>query len=137
MQQNKPYQHNQNEAGSSFPRNLVTQDGVVRCRFDIFIRYPESAGKKINPICRRGDKYGITEPAKMLVNILEYFIGYHHQWLIAELYDNSLPINDVNRKILVFKGGKIITNRLHHYKAMLQEFALPEWLKPPIPQPEK
>ncbi len=129
MPENQPYQ--QLPAGSTqpLPRNLVTANGVVRCRFDLFVRWPDSAHRKINPFTHRGDCFGITEPDKMLGSLLRYFIRDHNKWLLSELYDNSFPLNNCDRLLLEYKEGRVVKNRLHHYEQLLQYFPLPSWLK--------
>lgn len=132
-----------------FVRNhLVTTGGVIRCRFELFIRWPDNAGRKLNPFTQRGDSYNITEPDKMLRFLLQYFIKKHQQWRMCELYDNTHPLNDRKRIILEFKnksgcldedegwetidlGNKIIRHRLHDYQPMLYDFPFPTWLIAP------
>jgi hypothetical protein len=110
--------------------NLVTETGRIRCRFDMLIRWPDHAGRRINPFTMRGDRFGIIEPDKMLCSLLKYFVKDHRKWMFCELYDNTKPLNEANRLILEYKKGKIIKNILpKHYSEMLEQFPLPEYLK--------
>jgi hypothetical protein len=132
------------------PRShTVTVAGKVRCRFELFIRWPENANRHINPFTQRGDAFGITEPDKMLKFLMQYFIRKHHQWLFAELYDNTIPLDDPYRIILELKNktllnntvisdvnwtivelkDKMIRHRLRDYAPLLKDFSIPEWLQ--------
>src|SRR5689334_6504291 len=115
--------------------NLVTQNGRPRCRFDMLIRWPDSARRRMNPFTMRGDRFGIFEADKMLCSLLKYFMKEHRSWLLCELYDNTKPLNDPDRLILEYKKGIIVKNRLpKHYAGMLENFPLPEYLKQTINQ---
>lgn len=126
MQANSAYQH------TPLPRNQVTTKGDPTCRFELFVRWPESAGRNMNPFKYRGDRFNIIEPDKMLCSLLKLFMKDHPSWMFAELWDNTYPLNDCNRLVLEMKGGKIIKNRLQYYELMLQNFPLPEYLKTPV-----
>lgn len=112
----------------NFPRNQVTAKGVVRCRFDMMARWPESAGRKMNPFCYRGDNFNITEPDKMLRSLIRLFDKEYRNWIVAEMYDNSRPMDDPDRLILRYKQGKELEHKLFNYPTALQDFPLPEWL---------
>lgn len=125
------------EERAKIPRNLITTKGTPRCRFELFTYYPETAKRKYNPYTYRGDMFGITDPSKMLQSLLKFFIKDYYQWHFAELYDNLYPYSECNRMVLELKNNRIITNRLQNYEEYLKDYALPDWLKTPIPQPNK
>src|SRR3954453_4096474 len=113
-------------------RNILTAKGRLRCRFDMTVRWPEHAGRLINPLTVRGDRFGDTDPDKMLKMLLRYLIRDHKQWAFAQLHDNSIPMDDRNRVVIKYYRGKIVINRLHYYFPLLQDFILPEYLKQQI-----
>lgn len=111
----------------------ITREGVVRCQFDMMIRFPDDMIRKTsNPYTQRGDKYDKKDPNQMLVFLLRYFINKHQKegWIRIELYDNSKPLNSEQRVILKYEKGKIVTNRLSNYLHCFKEayFTLPQWL---------
>lgn len=112
------------------PSPQVTDAGTVRCRFDMFIRLrPEAIVKgKSATWCHRGDKYA-NEPDRMLQSLLKMFMRHHSKYILAELYDNTKPKNDVDRVILKFNAGTIEINKLAEYKILLSSMPIPNYLQ--------
>lgn len=108
---------------------IANADGVARCRFDLFVRYPENSNRRKKTFCYRGDYPDIQDPAKMLWSLVRMFLNKHNEFLLAELYDNTRQKSDPARTILRFKGNKILINRLKEYQEMLKDNPVPDWLK--------
>jgi hypothetical protein len=115
------------------PQPAVTADGVVQCRFELFVRLRTGLISMFKDQqrcwCYRGDKYTDEEP-RMLKNLLNLAKNKVDNYFLMELYDNNKPRNDGQRLILKVQDRKIKVNRLNNYADMLQQFPLPEWLKP-------
>jgi hypothetical protein len=124
------------EERERIPRNLITTKGRERCRFEMFVHFPIHV-KRPNPYTYRGDMFGITDPGEMLRSLLRLIKKDYYKWHFAELYDNVYETNDTNRLIFKIKNNNIETNRLKDYEDYLKNHALPDWLKTPIPQPNK
>lgn len=108
--------------------NYCTAKGNFYCRFDLCIRWPDNAGRKINPFTQRGDKFE-HEVDKMLWSLIRYFLKDHKNWVWAQLRDNTRAKNDPERIILYYNKGIVDVNRLKDYSLLLQNFPLPDWLK--------
>ncbi len=127
---------NQNNSNVHIPKdherltgNHLTTKGRLTCRFELFVRWPESSRRKMNPFKYRGDRLGLMEADKMIAWLVKFFIKDHHDWLLAELWDNTKQLNDPERIVLSWKRGIIDTNRLKDYEPMLQTVAIPDWMK--------
>lgn len=105
-------------------------EGVQRCRFDMFVRYKKTERREKHVFTYRGDHFGETDPAKMLWSLIRMFINNYPRYFLAELYDNTKPKNDPQRIIIKFNGGFIKENRLLDVAAMIEDYPVPEWLKP-------
>lgn len=102
----------------------------VRSRFDMFVRYPKAAKRQKETFCYRGDHYE-KNPERQLWSLVRFFINNHTQWLVAELYDNTIPKTEDERKVLIYKRNKgLERNFLSKYWPMLQNDPVPDWLKP-------
>lgn len=109
----------------------ITATGKDRCRFDLFIRrWPRyiEPGQSAT-WCHRGDKF-YQEPDKMLCSLISLFEKNHYKWSLAILFDNTRPVGDKERIVMRWFKGVVEENRLANYAAMLENFALPEILKP-------
>ena len=99
-------------------------------RFDMVVRWPENAGRKINPFTHKGDHYE-KDPEKQLWSLLRYWIKSHHEWLFCQIRDNSIPKNDPAHIVFWWnkRDFKIIANNLKNYPEMLNDKPIPEILK--------
>jgi hypothetical protein len=109
----------------------VTASGRDRCRFDLFIRKkPHFVKPGQKPEwCHRGDVY-TQEANRMLINLVRMFANHWHEYVLAELYDNTRPINDPQRIVLRYKDGTLETNNLNNYPFVSELIALPTFLIP-------
>jgi hypothetical protein len=113
--------------------HVLTQGGIIRSRFDMFVVLtPEAlkqSRKNSRTWCHRGDKFH-TEPNLQLQDLIKFFKNHFSKWHLAELYDNTIPKDAKERIVLRYKEGIIEVNRIIEYNAMLQNFYLPEILQP-------
>jgi hypothetical protein len=120
---------------TSFPRNLVTETGTVRCRFDAFVRlYPQAQQRfpgNQETFTYRGDKY-TQDPAQMLRNLLRTVWKKRDGLRVIEINDNTREFGDVERKILRIVNGKVVRNSLHQYAELLKGYDLPTALQTPV-----
>ncbi len=112
---------------------MITADGVVRCRFDLFVRLEQGTASTFKDMqrkwCFRGDAYTDIE-SKMLKNLLNLIKNHGQKYFIMELYDNTLPKDNGERLILKIQQKLIRVNRLPEYSAMLTDFPLESILLP-------
>lgn len=112
----------------------ATQDGIERCRFDLFLRlYPNAASpfpKNARVWTYRGDKFTDVEE-HMLCNLVRHIIRKRNLYAVIELYDNSYARNDARRIVLKMTDQlpDPENNRLPNYHEMLKNIAIPEFLK--------
>jgi hypothetical protein len=105
------------------------ENGRIRCRFDMFVRWDGYANRRKQTFCYRGDFFGNFDPDKMLCSLLKFLIKQHGKWYVAELYDNTRPKDDPERIVVRWNRGVIEENRLKNYRPMLANISLPEWLR--------
>lgn len=118
---------------------IGNEDGEPRCRFDMFVRWPHTSTRRKKTFTYRGDydlsnpQTKISDPEIMLWNLVRIFKNNYHGYLLAEMYDNTIPKSDERRLILRFKveknGEKKILSRLKAYEELLKDRPVPEWLK--------
>lgn len=108
---------------------IANEDGIARCRYDLFVRWNKNQRREKETFCYRGDYFGITDPHKMLASLVRFFIRKHNCWSVAELYDNTKPKDNPERIILRLVNNKIEKNLLPQFHLMLRNMSLPEYLK--------
>lgn len=113
--------------------NLFTEKGIERCRFDMMIKWPSNVIRVTsNPFTERGDRFEKQDVRKMLRYLISYFHNKHRKekWVMVELYDNSITIDDPERLVMRYKDGVLEFNRLKNYIGMFEEinFRLPVFL---------
>lgn len=112
----------------------VTADGVVQCRFTLFVVLRTGVISPFKDLqrawCFRGDRFTDHEP-KMLRNLLNLAKKQVADYFTMIFFDNSFPKNNERNVIMKVQDGKVKPgNRLKDYADMLSEYPLPDWLKP-------
>lgn len=109
-----------------------TQDGALRCRFDLFVCLYTNISSPFNGNSRtwtfRGDKYTDFEPA-MIRKLLRYIIRKRNLYQLMILYDNTYPKSSVLREVLKISDQIVEKNRLYDYKDMLEDEPIPDFLQ--------
>ena len=106
-----------------------TQDGVVRCRFDLFVSLYNEISSPFRDNSRtwtyRGDKWTDYEPA-MLRKLLRHIIRKKNLYQMILLYDNTYPKSSPMREVLKIYNQTVEKNRLYDYKEMIADEPLPD-----------
>lgn len=109
-----------------------TQDGVLRCRFDLFVcLYPNVSSPfrgNVTTWTFRGDKWTDFEPA-MIRKLLRYIIRKRNLYQLMILYDNTHPKSSPLREVLKINNQVVEKNRLYDYRDMLVDEPLPDYLR--------
>jgi hypothetical protein len=107
--------------------SMITQDGIIRCRFDMFVKVKPGIASphrsQQRTWCYRGDKFTTEEP-KMLKNLIKHIINNGEAWGLIELYDNTISKDNGQRILLRIQNGTIRHTRLADYQHMLTDFPL-------------
>lgn len=115
------------------PLPMITLDGVVMCRFSLFVTlYPGRPSQFRNGVREwtfRGDTFTQLEP-KMIVNLTNLVKNHFLKYELMEMYDNSFQRNDPLRKMLRIFRNKIEKNVLFDtYAFALEKMFWPDWIK--------
>lgn len=88
-----------------------TQDGVQRCRYDLFVKlYPNVTShfpKNSRVWTHRGDKYTTIEN-EMLAKLVRHITWKKKQYILIELWDNTYGKDDMRRIILKMDDQRMI-----------------------------
>jgi|GEM_PF-5985372 len=89
-------------------------------------------GKKKGATLRGDKKYSKDAPdrpvEKMLPFLLKDAVKFRKRYKSVELYDNSKPLNSIERIILKMYKGEVVINRLLSYTKLFKDYPLPPYL---------
>lgn len=109
-----------------------TQDGIVRCRFDLFVSLYQEISSPFPGNSKtwtyRGDKWTQYEPS-MLRKLLRHVIRKRNLYQMILLYDNTYHKGNPMREVLKIYNQVVEKNRLYDYKDMISDEPLPDYLR--------
>ncbi len=112
---------------------MITEQGIVRCRFDLFVRLKSGQISYYKDQqrcwCYRGDTFTDQED-KMLRNLLKVIKNHGQKFFLMELYDNQMTKDNGQRLVLKIHAGLIRVNRLNQFAHWLRNFPIAEILNP-------
>jgi len=113
------------------PLKGTTHRLLAGSTFDLFVRLhdhlPSTFPQEKRVFCFPGNKF-TREDDKMLRNLLSIIKRHGSKYMLVELYDNRYPKTDDRRLVVKILNGVVETNRIDHYRPMLERYPLPPQL---------